>query len=77
MQALKTEEAGGKYKLFAILCPNRALIYWSQSGQYQLCSIKPIEQFAYLGHTYLLGLGVTNKPNPQMRKGNQTSSIRC
>ncbi|WP_426696613.1 GPO family capsid scaffolding protein [Aeromonas hydrophila] len=68
MQVLKTEEAGGKYKLFAILCPNRDLIYYNQSGLYQFCSIEPIEQFAYLGHTYLLGLGVTDKPNPRIRK---------
>ncbi|WP_406569349.1 GPO family capsid scaffolding protein [Aeromonas hydrophila] len=68
MQALKTEEADGKYKLFAILCPSRDLIYDNQSGQYQFCSIEPIEQFADLGHTYLLGLGVTDKPNPRIRK---------
>ncbi|GKQ63521.1 hypothetical protein KAM338_36980 [Aeromonas caviae] len=35
---------------------------------YQFCSIEPIEQFAYLAHTYLLGLGITDEPNPQMRK---------
>lgn len=62
MQALKTEEVDGKYKLFAILCPNRDLIYWNQSGQYQFCSIEPFEQFADLGRTYLLGLGVTDQP---------------
>ncbi|HHQ4455758.1 TPA: hypothetical protein ACSPZI_002107 [Aeromonas hydrophila] len=43
MQALKTEEADGKLKLFAILCPNRGLIYWNHNGQYRLCSIEPIE----------------------------------
>ncbi|WP_080755647.1 GPO family capsid scaffolding protein [Aeromonas hydrophila] len=62
VQALKTEEAGGKYKLFAILCPNRDLIYWNHNGQYRLCSIEPIEQFVDTGHTYLLGLGVTDRP---------------
>jgi hypothetical protein len=62
VQALKTEEVDGKHKLFAILCPNRDLIYWNQSGQYQFCSIEPFEQFADLGRTYLLGLGVTDQP---------------
>ncbi|WP_420866540.1 GPO family capsid scaffolding protein [Aeromonas bestiarum] len=68
VQALKTEEVDDKLKLFATLCPNRDLIYWNQSGQYQFCSIEPLEQFAYLGYTYLLGLGVTNGPNPRIRK---------
>lgn len=68
MQSLKTEVVNDKLKPFAILCPNRDLIYDNQSGQYQLCSIEPIEQFAYLGHTYLLGLGITNGPNPRIRK---------
>lgn len=62
VQALKTEEVDGKFKLFAILCPNRDLIYWNQSGQYQFCSIEPFENFADLGRTYLLGLGVTDQP---------------
>ncbi len=31
VQALNTEEVDGKLKLFAILCPNRGLIYWSQA----------------------------------------------
>ena len=56
VQALKTEEVDGKLKLFAILCPNRDLIYWNQSGQYQFCSIEPFENFADLGRTYLLGV---------------------
>ncbi|WP_323953307.1 GPO family capsid scaffolding protein [Aeromonas hydrophila] len=68
MQALKTEEVDDKLKLFTILSPNRDLIYWNQNGQYQFCSIEPIEQFTDLGHTYLLGLGVTNGPNPRIRK---------
>ncbi|WP_324006269.1 GPO family capsid scaffolding protein [Aeromonas hydrophila] len=62
VQALKTEEVEGKYKLYAILCPNRDLIYWNQSGQYQFCSIEPFERFADLGRTYLIGLGVTDQP---------------
>ncbi|NKD16205.1 GPO family capsid scaffolding protein [Aeromonas caviae] len=62
VQALKTEEVDGKLKLFAILCPNRDLIYYNQSGQYQFCSIEPFENFADLGRTYLLGLGVTDEP---------------
>ena len=62
VQALKTEEVDGKLKLFAILCPNRDLIYWNQSGQYQFCSIEPFENFADLGRTYLFGLGVTDQP---------------
>ncbi|NME02805.1 GPO family capsid scaffolding protein [Aeromonas sp. DNRA1] len=62
VQALKTEEVDGKLKLYAILCPNRDLIYWNQSGQYQFCSIEPFEQFADLGRTYLIGLGVTDQP---------------
>ncbi len=62
MQALKTEEVDGKLKLFAILCPNRDLIYYNQNGQYQFCSIEPFENFADLGRTYLLGLGVTDEP---------------
>ncbi|MDM5133964.1 GPO family capsid scaffolding protein, partial [Aeromonas piscicola] len=60
--ALKTEEVDGKLKLFAVLCPNRDLVYWNQSGQYQFCSIEPFEQFADLGRTYLIGLGVTDQP---------------
>ncbi|MFB2823893.1 GPO family capsid scaffolding protein [Aeromonas veronii] len=62
VQALKTEEVDGKLKLFAVLCPNRDLVYWNQSGQYQFCSIEPFEQFADLGRTYLIGLGVTDQP---------------
>ncbi|WP_256351953.1 GPO family capsid scaffolding protein [Aeromonas sp. sia0103] len=58
----KTEEVDGKLKLFAVLCPNRDLVYWNQSGQYQFCSIEPFEQFADLGRTYLIGLGVTDQP---------------
>ncbi|WP_331253423.1 GPO family capsid scaffolding protein [Aeromonas hydrophila] len=68
VQSLNTAEVNDQHKLFAILCPNRDLISYNQSGQYQFCSIEPIEQFADLGHTYLLGLGVTNKPNPRIRK---------
>ncbi|MGL6351949.1 MAG: GPO family capsid scaffolding protein [Aeromonas sp.] len=68
VQALKTEEVDDQLKLFAILCPNRDLIYYNQSGLYQFCSIEPIEQFAALERTYLLGLGVTDKPNPRIRK---------
>ncbi|MGN5124111.1 GPO family capsid scaffolding protein [Aeromonas sp. 30P] len=62
VQALKTEEVDGKLKLFAVLCPNRDLVYWNQNGQYQFCSIEPFEQFADLGRTYLIGLGVTDQP---------------
>ncbi|MEZ6925560.1 MULTISPECIES: hypothetical protein [Aeromonas] len=54
--------------MFAILCPNRDLIYYNQSGLYQFCSIEPIEQFSDLERPYLLGLSVTNGPNPQIRK---------
>ncbi|HDX8617996.1 GPO family capsid scaffolding protein [Aeromonas dhakensis] len=68
MQALKTAEVNDQHKLFAIPCPNRDLIYWNQNGQHQLCSIEPIEQFAHLRRTYLLGLGVTDEPNPRIRK---------
>ncbi|WAF79082.1 GPO family capsid scaffolding protein [Aeromonas dhakensis] len=68
MQALKTAEVNDKLKLFAILCPNRDLIYYNQSGLYQFCSIEPIEQFSDLERPYLLGLSVTNGPNPQIRK---------
>ena len=50
VQALKTEEVDGKIKLFAVLCPNRDLVYWNQNGQYQFCSIEPFEQFADLGY---------------------------
>ncbi|WP_308416110.1 GPO family capsid scaffolding protein [Aeromonas hydrophila] len=68
MQALKTAEVNDKLKPFAILCPNRDLISYNQSGRYQFCSIEPIEQFAYLGHTYLLGLGITDEPNPRIKE---------
>ncbi len=68
VQALKTEEVNDQLKLYAIPCPNRDLIYWNQNGQYQFYSIDPFENFAYLGCTYLQGLGVTDEPNPQMRK---------
>ncbi|WP_235337042.1 GPO family capsid scaffolding protein [Aeromonas hydrophila] len=77
VQTLKTEEVNDKLKLFAILCPNRDLISYNQSGQYQFCSIEPIEQSADLERIYLLGLGVTDEPNPRIRKGNQNGSIRC
>lgn len=62
VQALKIEEVDGKLKLYAILCPNRDLIYYNQNGQYQFCSIEPFENFADTGRTYLYGLGVTDKP---------------
>ncbi|MFQ2273319.1 GPO family capsid scaffolding protein [Aeromonas hydrophila] len=68
LQALKTVKVNDQLKLFAILCPNRDLISYNQSGQYQFCSIEPIEQFADLERTYLLGLGITDEPNLQMRK---------
>ncbi|WP_429134558.1 GPO family capsid scaffolding protein [Aeromonas hydrophila] len=64
----QNEEVDGKLKWYAIPCPNRDLISYNQSGKYQFCSIEPIEQFAYLGHTYLPGLGVTDEPNPRIRK---------
>ena len=62
VQELKTEAVDGKLKLFAILSPTRDLIYYNQVGQYQFCSIEPLEQFADLGRTYLRGLGVTDEP---------------
>ncbi|MFB2859890.1 hypothetical protein ACE1BV_03475 [Aeromonas hydrophila] len=68
MQALKTAEVNDKLKPFAILCPNRDLIYWDHNGQYRLCSIEPIEQLADLERPYLLGLSVTNGPNPRIKK---------
>ncbi len=68
MQALKVAEVNDKLKLYAILCSNRDLIYYNQNSQYQFCSIEPFEQFAYLARTYLLHLGVTDEPNPRIRK---------
>lgn len=62
VQALKTVEVDGKLKLYAILCPNRDLIYYNQNGQYQFCSIEPFENFADTGRTYLFGLDVTDEP---------------
>lgn len=62
VQALKTDEVEGKLKLFAVLSPTRDFIYYNQVGQYQFCSIEPIENFADIGRTYLLGLGVTDQP---------------
>ncbi len=41
---------------------------YNQNGQYRFCSIKPFENFADTGHTYLLHLGVTDEPNPRIRK---------
>lgn len=75
--ALKTAEVNDQLKLFAILCSNRDLIYWNHNGQYQFCSIEPIEQFAYLGHTYLLGPVSPMSPTLGLRKWNQNGSIRC
>ncbi|MGL6286624.1 GPO family capsid scaffolding protein [Aeromonas hydrophila] len=49
-------------------CPNRDLIDYNQSGQYQFYSIDPFENFADTGRTYLLGLGVTDEPNPRINK---------
>ncbi|MGL6535674.1 GPO family capsid scaffolding protein [Aeromonas hydrophila] len=54
--------------MYPIPYPNRDLIDYNQSGQYQFYSIDPFENFADTGRTYLLGLGVTDEPNPQMRK---------
>lgn len=68
VQSLKTEAVNHKHKLFAILYPNRDLIYYNQSGQYRFCSIKPFENFADTGRTYLLGLDITDEPNPRIRK---------
>ncbi|HHQ4756349.1 TPA: GPO family capsid scaffolding protein [Aeromonas hydrophila] len=68
VQSLKTAEVNDQHKPFAILCSNRDLISYNQSGQYQFCSIEPIEQFADLERTYLRGLGVTDEPNPRIRK---------
>ncbi|WP_142995669.1 GPO family capsid scaffolding protein, partial [Zobellella denitrificans] len=62
VEALKAEQVDGKMKLFAILRPTRDLIYYNQLGQYQFCSIEPLEQFAGGDKTYLGGLGVTDMP---------------
>lgn len=62
VEALKAEEVDGKMKLFAVLRPTRDLIYYNQLGQYQFCSIEPLEQFAGGDKTYLGGLGVTDRP---------------
>ena len=59
---LKAEEKDGKLKLYAVLCPTRDLVYYNQVGQYQFCSIEPVEKFADTGKTYLFGLGVTDTP---------------
>lgn len=59
---LKAEEEDGKLKLYAVLCPTRDLVYYNQVGQYQFCSIEPVEKFADTGKTYLFGLGVTDTP---------------
>lgn len=62
VESLKAEEVDGKMKLFAVLRPNRDLIYYNQIGQYQFCSIEPKEQFAGGDKTYLIGMGVTSEP---------------
>ncbi len=62
VEELKAEEVDGKMKLFAVLRPTRDLIYYNQIGQYQFCSIEPLEQFAGGDKTYLGGLGVTDRP---------------
>ncbi|MFM5151416.1 hypothetical protein [Aeromonas hydrophila] len=51
VQSLNTAEVDGKYKLFAILCSNRDLIYDNQSGQYQLCFIELFENVATWGRS--------------------------
>ncbi|WP_336751474.1 GPO family capsid scaffolding protein [Aeromonas hydrophila] len=66
--ALKTAEVDDKLKPFAILCPNRDLISYNQSGQYRFCSIEPFKNFTDTGRTYLLGLSVTDGPNLRIRK---------
>lgn len=62
IRALKSEEEDGKVKLFAILKPNRAFIDYNRDGQFQFCSIEPEGDFADTGKTYLLGVGVTDRP---------------
>ncbi|WP_429134260.1 GPO family capsid scaffolding protein [Aeromonas hydrophila] len=63
VRALKAEEEeGGKLKLFAILEPNRIFTAHNHDGQYQFCSIEPEGDFADTGKTYLLGIGVTDRP---------------
>ncbi|RKJ83786.1 capsid protein [Aeromonas veronii] len=62
VQALKADTVDGKLTLFAVLSPNRDLIYQNQRGQMRFCSIEPMPNFAGKGKTYLFGIGVTDVP---------------
>lgn len=62
VQELKADKVKGRLTLFAVLCPNRDLIYQNQRGQMKFCSIEPMPNFTGSGKTYLFGIGVTDVP---------------
>lgn len=60
--ALKTEEEGGKMRLYAQLDPTPELIAYNKARQKVYCSMEVNPDFADTGEAYLVGLAVTDNP---------------
>ncbi|MEC3766887.1 GPO family capsid scaffolding protein [Cupriavidus sp. SS-3] len=60
--ALKTEEEGGKMRLYAQLDPTAELIAFNKARQKVFCSMEVNPDFADTGEAYLVGLAVTDNP---------------
>lgn len=59
---LKTEEEGGKMRLYAQLDPTPDLIAYNKARQKVFCSMEVNPDFADTGEAYLTGLAVTDNP---------------
>lgn len=63
VQELKSEKINDVGKLYAKICPSRALLQMNQIWEEKLhFSIEPLEDFAKTGKTYLVGLAMTDQP---------------
>lgn len=60
--ALKTEEEGGKLRLYAQLDPTDDLVAFNKARQKVYCSMEVQPDFADSGEAYLVGLAVTDSP---------------
>ncbi|MBP0633279.1 GPO family capsid scaffolding protein [Cupriavidus sp. AcVe19-1a] len=60
--ALKTEEEGGRLRLYAQLDPTPDLIAFNKARQKVFCSMEVNPDFADSGEAYLVGLAVTDNP---------------
>ncbi len=60
--ALKTEEEGGKMRLYAQLDPTPELIAFNKARQKVFCSMEVQPDFADTGEAYLVGLAITDNP---------------